>query len=141
MKFQKSEGTFIIRLEKGEKIIETLTSFCEKKGIKSGMFHAIGAVLTAELGFYDLGKKEYQFKKFEDLHEIISLTGNVSLVEEKPFLHVHCVLSDKNYNCHGGHLKEGEVGATCEVCLIPSGSKIEREYDQEVGLKLLKLED
>jgi uncharacterized protein len=137
VKYTKSGKRYIIRLERGEQLVKTLTEFCEKENIKSGGLWGIGAVLSAELGFYHLDKKEYSFKKSDTPHEIASMIGNVTIVDDKPFLHIHTVLSNENFVCIGGHLKEATVGATCEVYLTDLDTKIERIIDEEIGLKLL----
>lgn len=141
MKFKKTDSCTILRLERNEKIIESLTRFCDENEIKSGILHGIGAVEDAEIGFYDLSKKEYFLKKIDRPCEIVSLTGNIVIIEGKSFLHVHTVLSDENFNCLGGHLKEATVGATCEIYLFPATAEVTRELDEAIGLKLLKFED
>ncbi len=137
MQFVKSDKHYVIRLEKGEPIISRVTEFCEENNITSGLFHGIGAALSAEIGFYNLADKEYSWKKINEPMEIVSLTGNISLVEDKPFLHIHIVLSNSDFECFGGHLKDATVGATCEIYLTDSLTKIERKMDEEIGLKLL----
>lgn len=137
VQFVKSDNTYIIRLEKNESVIDELTKFCEKESINTATFSGIGAVSSATLAFYNLGSKEYEFKTFSQDHEVVSLTGNVSLVENKPFLHIHCVLSNDKFECFGGHLKKGVVGATLEIRLTNLNIKIERELDNDTGLKLL----
>lgn len=137
MQFAKSKNSYVIRLEKDEEIIESLEKFCKSNAVKSANLWAIGAVLWAELGFYHLDKKEYSFKKLNSPLEIASLIGNVSQADGKPFLHIHAVFADENFNCIGGHLKEAMVGATCEVHLVDFEKNIERKYDSETGLKLL----
>jgi predicted DNA-binding protein with PD1-like motif len=137
MVFRKTENGYILRLIRNEKIVEKLTDFCIKENIRSGVFYGIGAVLEAEIGFYKLDKKEYKFKKLDRPQEIVSLTGNVALVENKPFLHIHIVLASDDFVCSGGHLKEAVVGATCEVYLFAFKAAIERVFDKEIGLKLL----
>jgi len=139
MQFVKTENYYLIRLEKGEDIIPCLTKFCEENNVLSGVFQGIGAFLSSELGYYNLENKEYSFKKIDKACEIVSLTGNLSVLDGKPFFHIHTVLSDENLACFGGHLKQGTVGATCEIYLLPSVTKIERELDEAIGLKLLCL--
>jgi len=140
MQSRKTNRGYVLRLNKGEEIMETLTRFCVDNKIGSGLFSGIGAVLNAQIGFYHLDKKEYSFKTFEKPLEIISLIGNVSLVDHEPFLHVHVVLSDENYRAYGGHLKEAQVGATCEVYFFETEININRKLDEDIGLKLLDLE-
>ena len=139
MKFSKNQSGYIVRLEKGERFISTLTQFFLEQNLNSGTLQAIGAVESAELGFYHLDRKEYAWKKFDSLMEIVSLTGNIALVENKPFLHVHCVLSNENFETIGGHLKEAVIGATCEIFVTQNEIEIKRLYDDETGLKLLDL--
>jgi len=137
MNYTSCDKGYIIRLSTGENIIDTLTKFCEEKNIHSGVFNGIGAIDNPELGYYYLDRKEYKWQKIEKMLEIVSLTGNISLVENKPFLHVHAVVSDDEFATYGGHLKEGKVGASCEIYLTNFGIDIEREFDEETGLKLL----
>lgn len=139
MTYSKTDKGYIIRLIRGEKIIETLTQFCRKENIHTGVFHGIGAVENPELGYYYLDRKEYKWQRIEKMLEIVSLTGNVALVDDEPFLHIHTVVSDDTFTTYGGHLKEGTVGATCEVYLTNFGIDIEREFDEETGLKLITL--
>lgn len=137
MQFLKTQENYIIRLEKGEKIIEEMTSLCENENILTGYFSGIGAVLSAEVAFYDLDNKKYLSKNLEEPHEITSLTGNVAVIKDRPFIHAHCVLSNKKFECMGGHLKEAVVGATCEIYLFKESIKIKRKLDEKIGLNLL----
>ena len=139
MTFRKTEKGYIIRIFRGEKVIETLTKFCERENIKGAYFHGLGAVEESEFGYYDLSKKEYFFKKYEEMMEVVSMTGNVSLLEGKTTLHVHAVFSDTENNTLGGHIKEATVGVTIEVHLTDYGESLERKFDPEIGLNLLEL--
>lgn len=137
MKFIKIKNQYVIRLEKGEEIEEKLLEFGKEQNINSAFFNAIGAVLNAEIGFYNLATKEYIYKEITTPHEIVSLTGNITLVDDNPFLHMHCVLSSDTFECVGGHLKKATVGATCEIYLKSLDAKITRKQNLEIGLKLL----
>lgn len=137
MQFVKANNSYIIRLEKGESIIKELELFCQKENISTAFLSGLGAILSATLAFYNLEKKEYELKKLSETCEIVGLVGNITLVEGKPFVHLHCVLSNNKFECFGGHLKEGTVGATCEIHLTKVGTEIERNLDEKIGLKLL----
>ena len=137
MQYSDTKNGFMIRFSKGEEIASSIASFCAAHNVTSGYFQAIGAVTEVELGYYHLEKKEYTFKQFEQEFEVVSLTGNVSLVEGKPFVHMHGVFSDEHFQCTGGHVKNGIVGATCEVYFVPFETELIREFDEEIGLKLL----
>lgn len=137
MQFVKDNNSYIIRLEKGESIIEKLESFCIKENFSAAFLNGLGAILSATLAFYNLEKKEYELKNLSEACEIVSLVGNITLVDNKPFAHLHCVLSNSKFECFGGHLKEGTVGVTCEIHLIKLDVEIERKLDEKIGLKLL----
>ena len=141
MKVRDTETGFLIKLERGEKVLATLTDFCERRGIKGGFLWGLGAVKNAELGYYHLATREYFFKTFEEDREVASMQGNIALVEGKPFIHLHAVLSamtDK-LDCVGAHIKEAEVAVTLEVYLTPFATPISRTLDDSIGLKLLDL--
>lgn len=138
-----SRGEYLIRLERGENVLESLTDFCAKKGILSGSFRAIGAVQEAKIGYYDLSKKEYGSKEYPDAMEVASMTGNVAQVEGKPFIHAHAVLSGIAAGTEnqpvGGHVFSATVAVTLEVHLVAFNENIARELDDDIGLKLLDL--
>ena len=44
MQFQKIDNSYIVHVEKGEKVMDTLTQFCIDRDITSGQLSGIGAV-------------------------------------------------------------------------------------------------
>lgn len=129
--------TYRIRLLRGEEVLQTLTTFCIEKHIVHASLHAIGAVERARVGYYDVKKRAYSSQVHADVHEVVSMTGNVALVDEKPFLHVHVVLSDTHNHAYGGHLFEAIVAVTFEVELVVYKEPLVRVHDDTMGLKLL----
>jgi predicted DNA-binding protein with PD1-like motif len=140
MTFKPSGQKFLIRLFKGEEIISTLTKFCEEQNIQSAWISGLGGSTQITLGYYNLAEKSYHWKDFSGDLEIVSLTGNVSVHDSKPFLHIHTTISNEELQCFGGHLKSGIVAATLEIVLEKLDSSIERKMDDEVGLNLLDLQ-
>lgn len=141
MKVLPTERGYLITLSRGEKVREALTALCKKEGIFSGVFHAIGAVEDAEIGYYDLSTRSYFFKTFREAMEVASMIGNVAEVDGAPFLHIHAALSkmDESLACVGAHIAEATVAVTLEVFLTPFSVPVKRVYDEETGLKLLSL--
>jgi len=140
MNYTQIDDQYLVRLSHTENLFEKLTTFCQEKNIVSGKFNAIGAFDTVTLGFYHLNRKEYTWKDIDSAHEIVSLTGNITQVDNQPLLHIHCVLSNSEFAAFGGHLKAATVGATCEIILTPFSKTITREFDQDTGLKLIHCE-
>ena len=132
-------GTFYIRIDQGEEIVENLKAFCEKFDIKSGLISGLGSVTKAELGLYDLENKEYLKKEFSGIYEIASMNGNISRMNEQPYFHIHAVLSDSECRTFGGHFAMGVVGATCEIIVIPFKNDADRFFSDEIGLNLLDI--
>ncbi|MEK7093161.1 MAG: PPC domain-containing DNA-binding protein [Patescibacteria group bacterium] len=141
MKYTKTEKGFVIVLARGENVIETLTDFCTKENITAGVFQGIGAVERVKIGYYDLGKKEYFFRDEAGVFEVASMQGNVALVDGKPFIHAHAVLSrcDATCECIGAHIKEAFVAVTLEIYLTPLDISVSRKLNDDIGLKLLDI--
>lgn len=135
-----TERGYIIRIERGEKVIEMLANFCKEKNIQGGSFTAIGAVSEAEVGYYDFEKRQYFSKKHKGDLEVVSMSGNVSIGDAGPIIHPHIVLSKGiEGTCIGGHLDEAIVSLTLEISLDVLKEPLERRHDTETGLKLLQL--
>jgi predicted DNA-binding protein with PD1-like motif len=139
MKHIKSGATYILRLDRGERIVETLTRFCEKRKVRAGYFFGIGTCRRAELGFFRMGHKRYSFRTFPGEYEIASLQGNVSLRNGSAFVHAHIVISGPDFLARGGHLKEAEVLATCEIALSLFSRPLARTLSRSSGLNLLAI--
>lgn len=139
MKFRSVEDGFVVRLEKGEELVKTLTEFVDDKKIEAGFIQGLGGVLKARLGYYNLTRKKYIFRSVKEAVELMSLQGNISRIGDEPALHMHAVVSDKRNKAHGGHVQEMVIGGTCEVYIKTFKERIEREVDSEIGLPLMQL--
>lgn len=139
MQHKKSGSSFFLRLMKGEDLLETLTSFIRKNGITAGTISGIGAVDQLTLGYYDINSKSYQKKDFNEFLEILNLSGNISILDQEPFPHVHIIAGRANYETIGGHLIYAQVGLTAEIHILAADTLIKRQYDKESGLNLLNL--
>jgi|TARA_B110000438_G_scaffold181452_1_gene173367 uncharacterized protein len=139
MQFQKIDNSYIIYVEKGEKIIETLTQFCIDHNINSGQLSGIGAVKSTDIGAYDMTSKDYIHKLFNPIHELLSFQGNIAIKDDAPFIHAHITLGNHDMEVSGGHLFEAEVAAVGEFILHNFNTKTHRELDDNIGLATLSL--
>ncbi len=139
LSYQRVDDGFMVRLPKGSPVMTSLVDFLSEKHVYSGTLQAIGALQQIELGYFDLAKKTYLRKSFPGIYELVSFTGNINLVDEKPFIHAHAILSDANFIPIAGHFFDATVAVTMEVHISPVSQKISREIDPETELKLLKL--
>ena len=139
MRFKKIKDTYFIRLERGEKIIETLKNFCTKNNIKCGYLFGIGALGEVELAHYIVENKKYTSKTFKQPLEIVNMTGNITTMNKEVYLHCHIALSDEKMKAIAGHLKEGTIAATCEIIMVKLNANANRKFDKFIGLNLLDL--
>jgi len=139
MKSKKIENTYFIKLERGEKIIESIKDFCSENNIKCGYFSGIGALDEVELAHYIVENKKYTSKVFKQVLEVTNLTGNIATMDNEVYLHCHITLGDEEMKAISGHLKEGKISATCEIILVRLDAEINRKHDELIGLNLLDI--
>ena len=139
MQFMQNGDTYIVRLERGEEIHNTLRAFCLQHDITAGWINGIGAVMQAELGYFHRDRKEYSWRQITTDHELTSLMGNISLKEGEIWLHLHATLSDENFQVTAGHLKSGVISVTGEILLHPLPGAVNRQLDPEFNSFLLNL--
>ncbi len=136
----KNIGTkYVIRLDKGEDVIESLKDICKNNNIKLASISGIGAANKVTLGLFNTTEKKYYSKDLEGTFEITSLIGNVSTMNDEVYLHIHCNVSDADLTVYGGHLNYCRISATCEIILDTIDSTVDRYFDEEIGLNLFKL--
>lgn len=139
MTYKKFGSNYVIRLEKGEELVKEVLDFCRDNKIKAGFMTGLGGLTSALVGYYNLNRKKYIFRNVKDAVELVSLNGNVAEVGGELALHMHAAVSDRRNKVHGGHLKEAEVGGTCEIYLMAFDGPMQRKMDEEIGLPLLDL--
>ena len=139
MKSRREGDRIFIRLETGDDVHASLTAAAEKHGVASGWFSGIGAASGVELGYYDLKRKDYNRWEVAGDVEFASASGSLGLVNGKPFVHLHAVVSDRDCVTHGGHLFRATTGATLEFLLLVGEGTIERTPDEATGLNLWRV--
>ncbi|HID90032.1 MAG TPA: DUF296 domain-containing protein [Anaerolineales bacterium] len=138
MKVRKNGAAWVLRLETGDEVIGSLTTWAEASGIGFASVQAIGALQEAVLGYFDSAEREYRRLPIREHVEVVSLLGSLSRGEDgAPVAHVHAVLGYADGTTLGGHLFEGIVGPTLEVVIFPLPEEIRRKKDPETGLALL----
>lgn len=136
-----SDATHLLVLERGEELHESLARFASENNLTAAWLAGIGGASSVELGFYDLALRDYSWRTLDETLEIVSLTGNLSIVDGKPFWHIHGVFSNKDYQALGGHVRSMTVGLTCELHITPLNIALTRNLDSTTGLKLLEPAD
>lgn len=133
MEYQRIGNKIIVRLDKGDKVVEQLTLIAKKEKIKTGTISGIGAVDFAQLNFYILKQQNYKTVDFNEEFEVLSLLGNFTLNEDEPNIHLHITLGRSDYSTIGGHLKEASVSITLEIFIDVIDSEIIRQDNPELN--------
>lgn len=142
MEYRVYGSDIVVRMQRGEEILEDLQAVCEKEHIKLGTIQGIGAVGEVTLGVFNREAFVYEKQTYTGDMEIASCSGNISTMEGKTYLHVHMVVANVTKDiCHGGHLNKGIISLTGEFILHKIEGEVEREYSPEVGLNLFKFID
>jgi uncharacterized protein len=139
MKWRRDGSRIFIRLELGDEVHSSLADVAAREGVSGGWFSGIGAASEVELGYYHLDRKDYERTSITNDVEIASASGSLGLVDGKPFVHLHAVVSDRQGVTHGGHLFRAVTGATLEFVLLVADGAIERTRDEETGLNLWRV--
>ena len=114
MNYGKYGDTYIVRLEVGDEICAALLSFAEKENITLAEVSGIGAVNAFTVGVYDTAEKKYYANEFSGAYEIVSLSGNITQKDGKPYLHLHFSAGDSAGRVFGGHLNSAVISATAK---------------------------
>ena len=138
MDYRKSGNRIVLRLNRGEEIISSITDLCKKENIKAASVNGIGATQSVEAGFYSFKKKKYCGYCFNQNMEILSLLGNISTKDDEPYLHLHIVVSNDEGEALGGHLTKAVISVTAEIFIDIIETHIGREADSLTGINLIK---
>jgi predicted DNA-binding protein with PD1-like motif len=91
----------------------------------------------AAYAYYEQDDHRYLELSSDTHHEIVGFTGNISLRDDKPFLHAHATFADAAGATVGGHLLRGcEVFAAEVMIREITGVSLVRMPDEKTGLAL-----
>ena len=128
---------FVGRLGTGSDLVEEIERYCAEQGILAAQVTVIGAVRRARYAYYEQDDHRYLELETDAHHEIVGFTGNISLKDDRPFLHAHATFADASGACVGGHLLRGiEVFAAEVMIREVGGVSLVRLPDEETGLSL-----
>lgn len=138
MQYKKFKDSFFVRLERGEEILSSLAALAEKEDIALGCVSGLGAVDRFTAGVFFPQEKVYRKNDFHGNFEITSLTGTITRMDGKPYLHLHMSAGNEYGKVMGGHLNEAHVSATCEIVVRVVDGSIGRAFSDEIGLNLFE---
>ena len=138
MEYKVFGEKIVLRLEKGEEVIESIKKLCEKEDIRLGSISGLGATNHVTVGLFKVSEKKYYSNTFEEDFEITNLTGNISRMNGEVYLHIHGTFADIDGKCIGGHLNKAIISATSEIIINRINGEMGRQFSEEIGLNLIK---
>jgi predicted DNA-binding protein with PD1-like motif len=128
---------YLLAFHTGQEVMKGLLAFAKKHDLVAGHITGIGALSSAEIGYFDPKKNTYLHNQQNEQAELLSLTGNLALNDNEPFFHIHVALGMRDGTARGGHLFAAMVRPTVELVLTTSPRLVRREIDRATGLPLL----
>jgi uncharacterized protein len=139
---KRSGNKLIIRLNAGEDVHSSLLELCRQHGVQGGfVVSGIGMLSDPELGFF-VKDGQYERQRFPGRHELLNLSGNISLRDGDVMAHLHALLANEDYSVFGGHLFAAATGLTLEVLIdiAPEDVRMYRVVEPDSGLPGLIVE-
>lgn len=140
MEYRKFENTIIARIDKGEEIIEKVKEISLKEQITLASVQALGAVDEFTVGVFQTKEKEYLANHFQGSFEIVSLTGTINTLNNEFYCHLHMSAGNEKGEVFGGHLNKAVVSATCEMVITIIPGRVDRCFNEEIGLNLFQFQ-
>jgi uncharacterized protein len=133
--------TLVVVMDPGDEAVAALTQAVREHGVTAAQVTAVGGFRSAELGFFDPDRLDYDRIDVEGQVEVLNLIGDVAEKDGQPVLHLHGVLGRRDGSTVGGHLMRGEVWPTLEVIVSEMPAELAKSTDPKTGLALIQLPD
>jgi uncharacterized protein len=139
MRYRQFGERYVIRLESGESVMESLKQFLAAEQVGFANLSAAGAVQSVRLAFWNPETRQYRYQDVEEPMEVVSFQGNASRKDGQPHLHLHGVFGRRDFSVLGGHIQDARVHPTLEVWLRAEQIEVQRVKEETSGLDLLDL--
>ena len=144
MEYRNYNNVVYLRLDKGDEVLSSILSVCEKEGFKSCVFSGIGGCDYAKLGTFRPDQGTYGEYEKQGMLELVSLNGDVKDSDQGLLIHAHACLSfeeNGEIKLTGGHLLSLRVLITAEIEIRPVvGGIIKTKPGQIPGPKVWDFE-
>lgn len=143
MKYQRFGNEYVVRLDRGEELMEQLTKLCEQENIRLGSITGLGAADYVKVGLYNVEEQKYYSREFEMPMEITSLVGSVTEMNGKPYFHLHINVAGEDHVTYGGHLNLCRISVTGEILIHTFEGHVGRAKDwfSNTGLNVFRFDE
>jgi predicted DNA-binding protein with PD1-like motif len=133
------EKTYALIFAKGDGIMSGLKEFAVREKLLGGHFSAIGALESALFGWFDSARKAFRNIPVNEQVEMISLIGDLGLINGTPAVHAHGAVAFPDGHVHGGHILDAVAWPTMELFFTAYPTPLVKELDAETDLFLFDL--
>jgi len=131
--------TFFLVFDPGDTFLQPMIEFVRKHEIGGASFTGLGALSEATLAWFDPADGQYKPFHVGEQVECASMVGNISWMNDKPFIHAHCVLGKRDGTSLSGHVKDLKALPTLEITLIEHETRLVRRRRPDTGYALIDL--
>jgi hypothetical protein len=131
--------TYSLVFSKGDEIMSGLTEFAVREKLVAGHFSAIGALEHALFGWFDRTRKAFRDIPVNEQVEMVSLIGDLGLVNGSPAIHAHGAVAFPDGHVSGGHILQAVAWPTMELFFTAYPAPLVKERDDETNLFLFDL--
>ena len=128
---------YVIVLAKGDEVMSGLTDFARENKVTSASFTAIGAFSRATVAWFDDSRKEFKLIPIKQQVELVSMIGDITLVNDKPAVHTHVSVASSDGTVRGGHVISAFVFPTLELFMTVYPTPLHKQPDEATGLELI----
>lgn len=135
----RASRTLIGRMSRGESLRAALHRLVDEHGLRTAWLSAIGAFEWIDLTEYTQSERRYEDSHRFERCELLSLQGNLSLLDDAPFWHLHATVSlrdDGRDLTYGGHVEDAAVFALEFRIDCFDEVELRRRDDAATGLQL-----
>jgi hypothetical protein len=128
---------YVAVLAKGDEVMSGLTDFARENKVTSASFTAIGAFSHATVAWFDDSRKEFKLIPIKQQVELVSMIGDITLVNNKPAVHTHVSVASSDGTVRGGHVINAFVFPTLELFMTVYPTPLHKQPDEATRLELI----
>lgn len=129
MRYAATSEVVAIRLSEGEDVRGCIAQVCEENNIDSAVIMS-GVGMLRDITFGWFNGNEYVTKDFNEVFELLALSGNVSIKDQTLYPHLHGAMSRPDHSVVGGHILRAVADHNVELFLKPLNTiSLARKFD------------
>lgn len=137
MEYRRFGDTIVVRMDKGDEIVESVLRLAEQENIRLASVSGIGATADFTVGVFDLNRGVYNRYNYAEPCEITALAGNINTMNGKTYTHLHITCAGENGKMMGGHLNRAVISLTGEFFIRIAEGSVDRALDPELNINRL----